>query len=338
MKLISYYKEHEERDQLAILVNDVVYDTHLLDRRLPDNMAEFLYGEEENMILAKAYDAKIKAGQKIGALGKSVAKLPLLSPVVQPTSLRDAYAFRQHVAAGRQNRGLQMIPEFDQFPVFYFSNHNAIEGPGNIECLPDHLHGLDFELEMAAVIGKEGRNIRADEADEYIAGFMIMNDFSARALQMEEMRLNLGPAKGKDFATALGPYLVTPDELEVYRCEPTSGHTGAVYRLKMSCKVNGKTVSEGNAKDMSWTFAEIIERCSYGADLLPGDVIGSGTVGTGCFLELNGTAKRNNPDGYEEQWLQLDDVVQLEIEELGVLENTITPAEDDFSLLELKKD
>ena len=229
-----------------------------------------------------------------------------------------------------------MIPEFDQYPIFYFTNHNAIQGPGEIRCMPDHFQKLDFELEAAIVIGKKGRNITAAEADQYIAGYMIMNDLSARTLQMEEMMLNLGPAKGKDFSTVIGPMLVTPDELEPYKTSPKPGHTGNNYNLAMKCRVNGKEVSSGNMGDMDWTFAEIIERCAYGVDILPGDVIGSGTVGTGCFLELNGTGLLNNPD-YQVQWLQPGDVVEMEIEGLGLLSNKIVAEETEFSLLKLKK-
>jgi len=165
---------------------------------------------------------------------------------------------------------------------------------------------------------------------------MIMNDMSARTLQMEEMLLNLGPAKGKDFATATGPWLVTLDELQEFEIPCKEGHTGLTWNLRMQCRVNGVTVSDGNLGDMDWTFAEIIERASYGVDLYPGDVIGSGTVGTGCFLELNGTGKLNDPD-YPEQWLKEHDVVELEIDQLGILSNTIVREESDFSLLEAKK-
>ena len=191
-------------------------------------------------------------------------------------------------------------------------------------------------MEVAIVISKPGKNIKAEEADEYIAGYMIMNDLSARQLQSEEMKLNLGPAKGKDFATILGPMLVTPDELEEYILPAKENHTGKAFNLDMKCWVNGVLVSEGCLGDMQWTFAEIIERCSYGVQLYPGDVIGSGTVGTGCFLELNGTGKLNDPD-YKEQWLQEGDVVEIEVEELGRLKNTMVKDESDFSILALKK-
>jgi fumarylacetoacetate (FAA) hydrolase len=260
----------------------------------------------------------------------------LLAPVPNPTSCRDGYAFRQHVAAARRNRGVPMIPEFDQYPIFYFTNHNAIQGPGEIVCMPDHFQKLDFELEIAIVIGKKGRNVLAKDADEYVAGFMIMNDMSARTLQMEEMLLNLGPAKGKDFSTVIGPWLVTPDELAQHLVPAKAGHVGNNYNLSMKCWVNGQEVSQGNVADMDWTFAEIIERCAYGVDILPGDVIGSGTVGTGCFLELNGTKLLNDPNA-QTQWLQDGDVVEMEIAGLGMLSNTIRKADSDFSILKLKK-
>jgi len=229
-----------------------------------------------------------------------------------------------------------MIAEFDQYPIFYFTNHNSIRGPGAIVCMADHFNKLDVELEAAIVICRPGKNIRAAEADKYIGGLMIMNDMSARTLQMEEMLLNLGPAKGKDFATAIGPMLVTLDELEDYEVPCQENHTGKVWNLPMKCSINGIQVSEGNLKDMTWTFAEIIERCSYGAQLFAGDVIGSGTVGTGCFLELNGTGKLNDP-AYEEQWLKEGDLVEMEIDGLGKLSNTIVKDESDFSILALKK-
>src|SRR5688572_25497409 len=202
--------------------------------------------------------------------------------------------------------------------------------------MPDHFQKLDFELEAAIVICKPGRNIRAEHADQYIAGYMIMNDMSARTLQMEEMLLNLGPAKGKDFSTVIGPYFVTPDELALYLVPAKPNHTGANHNLNMKCWVNGVLVSEGNVSDMDWTFAEIVERCAYGVDILPGDVIGSGTVGTGCFLELNGTGKLNDPN-YTPQWLQAGDLVEMEIEGLGRLVNRIVAEDSDFSILAQKK-
>jgi fumarylacetoacetate (FAA) hydrolase len=163
-----------------------------------------------------------------------------------------------------------------------------------------------------------------------------MNDLSARKLQMEEMLLNLGPAKGKDFSTVIGPWLVTPNEMNRFLVPAKDGHVGNNYDLSMKCWVNEKLVSQGNVKDMDWTFAEIIERCSYGVTMYPGDVIGSGTVGTGCFLELNGTGKLNNPN-FEAQWLQPNDTVKMTIDGLGTLENIIKAEATDWSILAQKK-
>lgn len=334
MKLVSYKKKGKAR--AGLLAGDQVFDCDSMDITVPSTMQELLEQWEFYYPLLTRHHAAIGKRERTHVVSTPLGKLQLLAPVPHPTSCRDGYAFRQHVEAARRNRKVPMISEFDQYPVFYFTNHQSIKGPGKIVCMRDHLEKLDFELEVAIVICRQGKNIKAEEADAYIGGLMIMNDFSARTLQMEEMLLNLGPAKGKDFATAIGPYLVTPDELVPFEVPPKEGHTGKSWNLKMVCRVNGEQVSEGNLKDMDWTFAEIIERASYGVDLYPGDVIGSGTVGTGCFLELNGTGKLNDP-GYKEQWLKEGDVVELEVDELGILSNTIAVEEEDWSLLQRKK-
>ena len=331
MKLVSYLKEGEI--QLGAIVNEGLYNLQSVNEKLPKNIIDFFQSGNDLIQQTEKQLSKIADKSLSIALVKDFT---LLAPVPRPTSCRDGYAFRQHVESARRNRGVEMIKEFDQYPIFYFTNHNAVQGPGDVYCMPDHFQQLDFELEVAIVIGKEGRNIKAKDADAYIAGFTIMNDLSARKLQMEEMLLNLGPAKGKDFSTVIGPWLVTPDELSTYLVPAKQGHVGNNYNLSMKCWVNDKLVSEGNVKDMDWTFAEIIERCSYGVTILPGDVIGSGTVGTGCFLELNGTGKLNNPN-YEPQWLQANDTVKMTIDGLGTLVNTIKAEATDWSILSLKK-
>ena len=334
MKLVTYLKD--DQDQLAMVVNGQLYDLDALHPSLPVSMSMFLNFWDDFYPIALAAEQRVKEGKAFAASEISFSAASLLAPVPHPTSCRDGYAFRQHVAAARRNRKVDMIPEFDQYPIFYFTNHNSIQGPGPIRCMPDHFEKLDFELEAAIVICRPGRNIRAADADNFIGGLMIMNDMSARRLQMEEMLLNLGPAKGKDFATVIGPMLVTLDELTEFEIEPKPGHVGKNWNLNMTCTVNGVQVSAGNLGDMDWTFAEIIERCSYGVQMYPGDVIGSGTVGTGCFLELNGTGKLHDPH-YKEQWLQPGDVVEMNIDALGTLTNTIEQDEDDFSILALKK-
>ena len=238
MKLVSY--QTEDREHLGVFVNGHIYNLNSCNKLIPDEMNAFLQGGDALMERAKQINQDIIDGI---LTPKEEVFYEILAPVPHPTSCRDGYAFRQHVAAARRNRKVEMIAEFDQYPIFYFTNHNAIQGPGEIPCMPDHFQKLDFELEVAVVIGKKGRNIRAEEADEYIAGYMIMNDMSARTLQMEEMLLNLGPAKGKDFSTVIGPWLVTPDELAPYKVNPKPNHVGSAYNLKMTCRVNGVEVS-----------------------------------------------------------------------------------------------
>jgi fumarylacetoacetate (FAA) hydrolase len=219
----------------------------------------------------------------------ALADVRLLAPVPRPPSVRDFYAFERHVATARAQRGLEMAPEWYQIPVFYFSNPAAVYGPEDGIVFPPESAARDYELEAAAVVGGAGR----------IAGFTILNDWSARDLQKMEMAVGLGPAKGKDFATSLGPVLVTPDEL-------------GDLRLEMVARVNGEERSRGNLGEMNWSWEELLEHAGRNTRLLPGDVLGSGTVGTGCILE--------HADG---RWLQSGDVVELEIERIGVLRNTV---------------
>jgi len=305
MKLISY--KENKNIKLGAFEEGKIYDLYAIDSNIADNMLKFLQGGEGQLQLARV---AVESGNPI----LSEEDVELISPVPNPPSVRDAYAFRQHVATARRNRGLEMIPEFDEIPIFYFTNHHAVFGEGNFSVLQRHTEKLDFELECAAVIGKGGRNISTSDADDYIAGFMIMNDLSARVLQMQEMKLNLGPAKGKDFGSTFGPWMVTKDELEPYK---QSSADGDRYDLKMKAFVNDIQVSGDTLSNMTWTFAQIIERVSYGVDIFPGDIIGSGTCGTGCFLELNGSKITDN------QWLNPGDTVSLEIDGLGTLTNNI---------------
>ena len=237
-----------------------------------------------------------------------LGKVRLLAPVPSPPSVRDFYAFEAHVANARRRRGLDMAPEWYEVPAFYFSNPTATIGPDHPVRIPPLTGALDFELEAAVVISTECANVAADRAWAVVAGLTIMNDWSARDLQRKEMAIGLGPAKGKDFATSMGPWLVTLDELEDRR-------RGDHYDLAMMARVNGRELSRGNLSDLYWSFPQMIEHASRGTRLLPGDVIGSGTVGSGCILELG----PENVGG----WLQPGDVVELEIERLGVLRNVV---------------
>jgi fumarylacetoacetate (FAA) hydrolase len=229
------------------------------------------------------------------------------SPLPRPMSLRDFYAFEQHVITAFANRGATVPPEWYQVPVFYYSNTNAIFGPGEAIPYPYYTKELDYELEVACIIGKPGINITPEEAEGYIFGYTLLNDWSARDIQREERKVGLGPAKAKDFATSLGPWIVTPDELS----DRSTGRPG-VFDLRMCARVNGIERSSGNWKDIHHSFGEMIARASQEVYLLPGDVLGSGTVGSGCLLELT---HGKGP------WLQPGDVVELEVERLGILRN-----------------
>jgi 2-keto-4-pentenoate hydratase/2-oxohepta-3-ene-1,7-dioic acid hydratase in catechol pathway len=240
-----------------------------------------------------------------------LSEVRLLPPISSPPSIRDFYAFEQHAKTARQRRGLEMDPDWYELPVFYFTNPAAVVGTGTDVAIPPGSGELDYELEIAAVVGTAGANLDPEEAERHIAGFMVMNDWSARDLQRREMKLSLGPAKGKDFATTLGPFLVTPDELEPYR-------GGKAYDLTMRAEVNGVEYSRGNLADIYWSFGEMLAYASRGTRLLPGDVIGSGTCGTGCILELSLV---HGSEAYP--WLKPGDEVALEVEHLGRITNRV---------------
>jgi fumarylacetoacetate (FAA) hydrolase len=226
-------------------------------------------------------------GEDVGE--HAVDEVRLRAPIPQPPSVRDFYAFEQHVMTARASRGLEVPPEWYGRPVFYFSNPAAITGPEDEIAFPAGSSEWDYELEVAAVIGSQG----------VIAGYTILNDWSARDLQRAEMTVGLGPAKGKDFATSLGPVLVTADEL-------------GDLRLEMTARVNGEERSRGNLDDIHWPFEELAAHAAENTRLMPGDVLGSGTVGTGCILE--------HGDG---RWLRSGDEVELEVERIGVLRNRV---------------
>ncbi|MFA7325904.1 MAG: fumarylacetoacetate hydrolase family protein [Candidatus Kapaibacterium sp.] len=335
MKFVSFLNS-DNQERLGLYIDGKVADLQKSGSQLgisvPSDILSLMRGGDEALNNARVIEKRLLIK---GFTVETPVKM--LAPVPHPTSCRDGYAFRQHVASARKNRGVDMIPEFDEFPIFYFTNHNAVVGEGDVEVELDHLHKLDFELEIAAVVGKYGKNVSAEEADDYIFGYTIMNDLSARLLQMEEMKLNLGPAKGKDFATIIGPWLVTPDELEEYKISTPKGN---IYKLSMKAFHNGTQVSQGNTKDITYTFAEILERVSYGVEIQPGEVIGSGTVGTGCYLELNGTwANEAKAKGEEFTpiWLEDGDEMTLEITGLGTLKNKIVLSNNDYSILAKKR-
>ena len=266
------------------------------------------------------FDKLIKLKQNISDLdhselqinGKSISinlnDVHLLPPVPNPTSFRDFYAFEQHVKAARKLRGLDMNPDWYRIPIFYFSNTTSIYGHKEEIPYPKETKELDFELELAIIIADGGKNINKKDAEKFIAGYTILNDWSARDLQREEMQMNLGPAKGKDFANSFGPFMVTPDELNNH-------WENDKMNLRMTCYLNDNLISDGNTNDLYHSFPSMIQRASMNVDLKPGDYIGSGTVGTGCILEL----RPESTGG----WLKKGDTIRLEIDNIGVLENTI---------------
>lgn len=250
-----------------------------------------------------------RALHEAGAETLPLSAVTLCAPLPRPPCVRDFYAFEEHVAAANANRGRSIPEEWYQVPVFYFSNPGSIIGPDDMAPYPSGSSALDYELEIACIIGRAGRDIAPETAEDHIFGYTIMNDWSARDFQQQEMRVGLGPAKGKDFATSLGPWLVTRDEL----ADRWTGRPG-VFDLAMSARVNSQERSRSNLKTIHYSFGQMIARASAGVWLYPGDVIGSGTAGTGCLLELT---RAQGP------WLQPGDVVELEVERLGVLRNTV---------------
>ncbi len=264
-------------------------------------------------------------GSRLAAEGDAVRRnahdvfelddLRLRAPIPHPPTVRDFYAFEQHVRTARQRRGLEMDPDWYELPVFYFSNPYAICGPDDEIALPPGSAELDYELEVAAVVGMGGADLDPDVAERSIAGYCVMNDWSARDIQRREMKLSMGPVKGKDFATSLGPVFVTPDELEDTRRDKS-------FDLAMAATVNGVEYSRASLADIYWSFGEMLAYASRGTRIETGDVIGSGTCGTGCILELSLV---HGIDEYP--WLQPGDVVELSVERLGTLRNTVVAGE-----------
>lgn len=303
MKLVTF-QSAQEHPRAGLVTSRGVVDlaqaSYLLypeAAALPDDMLKLLYLEEGLDKAYAVYEAIENDPPKQLTYYESDA-IRLFSPILKPGALLDFYTFEQHVSTCRAKRGLDVVPEWYEYPAYYNGNPRAVTGYDDVIRFPAGEDRRDYELELAVVIGKKGKNIAVEDAASYIAGYTIMNDWSARSIQAKVMKIGLGPAKGKDFATTLGPCLVTADEIENIR------------NLTMTAHVNGEEWSRGNSGDSHYTFEQMIAFASEGVTLYPGDVLGSGTVGTGCGLELD-------------KFLQPGDLVELEIEGIGKLRNRV---------------
>ena len=274
----------------------------MADALVPASLRELLEGGAAAMQAARAALDGLPAEMRIGGREETIRykreEVRLLTPLPDARSLRDFFSFEAHVKRGFEKRGEAMPKEWYEIPVYYQTGHHNLIGTDADVAWPSFTNKFDYELELAAIIGREGRNIRAAEARQYIAGYTILNDFSARDIQRREMKVPLGPAKGKHWASGVGPWMVTADEID----DP--------YSLEMTARVNGEEWSRGNSRDMYWKFEQMIEFLSQDDAIYPGDIVGSGTVGTGCGLELD-------------RWVQPGDVIELEIEKIGVLRNRV---------------
>ncbi len=293
MKLVTY-STTAKSVQTGVLVEDSVYPLPFA------SMLDLIEAGKPGLDQAR----RASEGKRI-----PLERVRLHAPIQRPPTFRDAYAFETHVKTANANRGRDVPEEWYRFPIFYFTNPNNIFGPEDEIPYPAYTNELDYELEIAVIIGKPGRELKPEDAAKHIFGYTILNDWSARDVQRDEMRVSLGPAKGKDFATSLGPCILTPDDLT----DKAAGRPG-IYDLSMRACINGTERSRGNLKDMYWSFGDVLARASESVTLMPGDVIGSGTVGTGCLMELT---KAKGP------WLQDGDTVELEIERIGTLKNKI---------------
>ena len=275
----------------------------LADAQVPATMLEFLQGGASAMDAARhAFDFVAQDASLKGPSGETIiynaADVHIIAPLPNPASLRDFIAFEDHIAATSKRRGQPIPPEWYKAPVYYKGNHRTIVGPDYSLPWPLNTQKLDYELELACIIGRDGIDVPERDAAQYIAGYTIMNDLSARDIQFQEMACRLGPAKGKDFATAIGPCIVTPDEIP------------DLASLQMIARVNGEVWSQGRFGSIHWSFPQMIEHVSRGEAIYPGDLFGSGTVGGGCGLEID-------------RYLQPGDCIELEIQPIGILKTTI---------------
>ena len=294
MKLITFTKENSDEHFLGALINNQVLDLNLASgNKIPKDMLTFIQGGEKSLDLAKEV---IKTPQS-SALCR-IDKIKIKTPLLNPPSLKDFFAFEEHAKNGARRRNEELPKEWYEIPAYYKGNHREIYGSDEEIPWPSYTRRLDFESEIACVIGKKGKNLTETEANDYIFGYMIFNDMSARDIQKKEMALRMGPAKGKDFANVFGPYLVTKDEVDPKK------------DFSIKVKVNGEIWSEGHFKDQFWGFSRMISYVSQEETIYPGDILGSGTFYKGCGLDLD-------------RWIKPGDLIELEVPKLGILRNKV---------------
>ena len=321
MKLVTF-KNKKNQTRIGWLTADGqgVVDMKLTDKRLPNDMLSFIDKHEQYFKIIKDNNLENTPPQY------QLSEVTLLAPLPNPRSFRDFIGFEQHMLNATKTFGHNVGEIWYQIPIFYFTNHQAIYGLDEEIQKPAQETRLDLELELAVVMGKKGANIKAENAEDYIFGYTVFNDWSARAIQkMEGGGPPLGPHKGKDFANSIGPCIITKDEMEQYRCTISKDKFPEHLRfpeknfnrfdVKMTAKINEQTITEGNYNTVYWAFPEQIERATENnVTIMPGDMLGSGTVGWGSLIENNFSVHRP---------LEPGDVVELEIEGIGILRNKI---------------
>jgi 2-keto-4-pentenoate hydratase/2-oxohepta-3-ene-1,7-dioic acid hydratase in catechol pathway len=298
VRWVTYRAPDEGSERLGLIVGSSVHG-------LPESFS--LLSVLSDGSLEQAADIARDSAAEIRPLGE----VQVLAPLPRPPSVRDFMSFEAHLANALKASVLTIDPTWYEHPCFYFSNPAAVLGPDAQVAISPGSLTFDFELEVAVIIGREGTDVLPSEAGEYIAGYTIMCDWSARDLQRAEGPLRLGPAKGKDGATSLGPWLVTPDELAASR-------SGNGFDLSMDVRVNGARYGGGNWSEIHWSFEQMIAYASRGTRIVPGDVIGSGTVGTGCLVELR---QLHGAEAFP--WLSSGDEVELSISGLGSLRSRV---------------
>jgi len=322
MKLVTFKNKNGQQRAGWLTADSGVVDMKMAHADLPSDTLSFIQGHEEYFKLIADHDL-----ESIGS-HYSLSEVTLMAPLPNPPSIRDFIGFEQHMLNASKQFGHTIGEVYYDIPVFYFTNHQAVYGTGEKIPKPSKETKLDLELEIAVVIGKKGHDIQEANADDHIFGYTVFNDWTARAIQGQEMQMPLGPAKGKDFANAFGPCIVTKDEFEKYRCSLAESdfpehlrkpkvdpNTADRFNVKMEARINGTTVCEGNYNTVHWTFSQMINRASRNCvNLYPGDILGSGTVGWGCLVENGFSVHRP---------LESGDVVELEIEGIGILRNSV---------------